>query len=605
MESVSILTPTTINRKNFIKFMAKCISYQDYKNIVEWIIIDGTKDLKSDLELTIKEIEKIKNLPNIKFLKQDLNRNNNIGSLRNILIENSIGDIMIFFDDDDFYFENRISHSVKMLIDSKCDLALCSDMFLYETDFKLIYKFKSYGQYHGLCCTMAFTKNYIKNNRFDNNKSSAEETSFTNGFTNKAIQLDPKSTIIHTSHNSNTFNKKKNIIIENLHLDKNDKRCKVSEFGSSFKNLTKNKDLLNNYLALFNNSFDKSKYDVVIFIGLFNKIWNPSNYNYDEYHDYLLNLSKNLVLKGYKTAVFLNIKDNISIDGVDFLNYSEFKISLKYNIIIISKISSIYTFLKFKNLKYNKLFLDIYENSTFDYDKTLINNLNLFDKIIFKSDFNLRFFLNNIKNDYYKKSILNISNVIDFYIDRNLFINNNCKREEFRFCFTNFYGNGLYLLLSVFFPTIKNIIKNAEFHIYGSINNLNDEYKQALSKLLNQEGVFNHGSVNHKQIIEEKFKSRFHLYYTNSENDCDFKNIYESIYCGCIPILAKNSIFSSCNGLHFDGNPSSPEDHYNCANQLIEMITEKLYLEKKKHSLISNLNNLSIEDFINKYINNF
>jgi hypothetical protein len=38
---------------------------------------------------------------------------------------------------------------------------------------------------------MAWKKDYLKNNKHDDDKSHAEESSFTKGFTEKMVQLDP------------------------------------------------------------------------------------------------------------------------------------------------------------------------------------------------------------------------------------------------------------------------------------------------------------------------------------------------------------------------------------------------------------------------------
>ena len=141
MKSVSILTPTVDKRQEFLKFVAKGISNQDYKNIIEWVIIDGTCSGQSNLENVIQDIRKIKNIPNIVFIKQDINRNNKVGSLRNILNEIAKGDILVNFDDDDFYFDKRVSHVVNKLQTSKKHLAVCSPMYMYDVDFKYLFKF--------------------------------------------------------------------------------------------------------------------------------------------------------------------------------------------------------------------------------------------------------------------------------------------------------------------------------------------------------------------------------------------------------------------------------------------------------------------------------
>ena len=68
MQTVSILTPTTEDRVVSLKFVAKGICRQTYNNIIEWVIIDGTKTENSKLPKTIKELRQMKGLPKIEFI---------------------------------------------------------------------------------------------------------------------------------------------------------------------------------------------------------------------------------------------------------------------------------------------------------------------------------------------------------------------------------------------------------------------------------------------------------------------------------------------------------------------------------------------------------
>ena len=124
MKKVSIITPTTNARKNHLQFVAKCVQHQDYKGILEWVIIDGTKEGESDLEITINKIKQMKKMPKIVFISQDLTRNNLIGSLRNILNQTAEGEILVNFDDDDYYPEKRVSHAVNKITSSRKNLCM-------------------------------------------------------------------------------------------------------------------------------------------------------------------------------------------------------------------------------------------------------------------------------------------------------------------------------------------------------------------------------------------------------------------------------------------------------------------------------------------------
>ena len=52
-------------------------------------------------------------------------------------------------------------------------------------------------------------------------------------------------------------------------------------------------------------------------------MWNPSDSFLEESEQAIVCLSKTLITKGYSVAIFANILDDISIDGVDFFNYAK------------------------------------------------------------------------------------------------------------------------------------------------------------------------------------------------------------------------------------------------------------------------------------------
>ena len=83
-KTVSILTPTYDERGDFLQFVARGICQQTYKNIKEWVIVDGTKKAVSQLPETIEKIKKLKNIPKIVYIPNDIKRKNTVGNLRNI-----------------------------------------------------------------------------------------------------------------------------------------------------------------------------------------------------------------------------------------------------------------------------------------------------------------------------------------------------------------------------------------------------------------------------------------------------------------------------------------------------------------------------------------
>jgi glycosyltransferase involved in cell wall biosynthesis len=195
---VTICTPT-FNRRPFIPIMIKCFEHQTYpKDKIEWIIVDDGTDKIEDL---------VSHIPQVKYLKFD--EKMTLGKKRNVLNDNSRGDIIVFMDDDDYYPPDRISHVVEKLKSNP--RALCagsSEMFIYFKHINKMYKFGPYGPNHATAATFAFRRELLSKTRFDETNSVAEEKKFLKEYTIPFVQLDSKKTIVVFSHNHNSFDKK-------------------------------------------------------------------------------------------------------------------------------------------------------------------------------------------------------------------------------------------------------------------------------------------------------------------------------------------------------------------------------------------------------------
>lgn len=201
---VSVCTPT-FNRRPFIPAMLKCFDHQIYpKHRMEWIIIDDGTDKIEDL---------VKNHPNVKYFKYD--EKMTLGRKRNLLHEKSIGDILVYMDDDDYYPPERVSHAVEKLQANPS--ALCagsSEIYIYFKHIQKMYQFGPYKQSHATAGTFAFKRELIQN-KYDDDACLAEEKSFLKDYTVPFVQLDPLKVILVFSHEQNTFDKRK--LLDNPH----------------------------------------------------------------------------------------------------------------------------------------------------------------------------------------------------------------------------------------------------------------------------------------------------------------------------------------------------------------------------------------------------
>ena len=117
---VSVITPT----RDRSRFLSRALTYfrgQDYANI-EWLVLDDSP--RPDRPLADL------NDNNISY--QHVDGKMSIGEKRNILIEKARGDIIVQFDDDDYYAPNYVSAMVAALVARDADLINLRGWFLYD-----------------------------------------------------------------------------------------------------------------------------------------------------------------------------------------------------------------------------------------------------------------------------------------------------------------------------------------------------------------------------------------------------------------------------------------------------------------------------------------
>lgn len=202
---VSVCTPT-FNRRPFIPYMIKCFENQKYpKELMEWIIIDDGTDPIGDL---------VKDIPQVKYYQ--FSEKMTLGRKRNLMHEYAKGDILVYMDDDDYYPPERVSHAVEKLTENK--KALCagaSEIYIYFKHVAKMYQLGPYGPKHATAGTFAFKRELLKQTRYQDDASLAEEKAFLKNYTVPFVQLNPLKTILVFSHEHNTFDKRKLLINPN------------------------------------------------------------------------------------------------------------------------------------------------------------------------------------------------------------------------------------------------------------------------------------------------------------------------------------------------------------------------------------------------------
>lgn len=197
---VSVVTPT-YNRRAFIPKAIEYFKAQTWPQAnMEWIVLDDGTDKVGDL---------FTGLPNVRYIALPEGQKLSIGAKRNRLHSLATGDIIVCMDDDDQYPETRVAHAVTSLLKNpKCRIAGSSIMPLYFQDRKETWLSGPFGPNHGTFNTMAFWRSYTKDHQCDETVTHGEEFSFTGGWTQPMVQLNPADTVLMICHDSNTFDKR-------------------------------------------------------------------------------------------------------------------------------------------------------------------------------------------------------------------------------------------------------------------------------------------------------------------------------------------------------------------------------------------------------------
>ena len=212
---ISILTITQLSRYECLLILYDLIKTQTYKNISEWVIVEGSQN-EIDGEKNKRKIQNIIdnhrmdfNIVYIDYSEQKLS------DLRNLGNDSCIGDIIVCMDDDDYYPRERVEHAVESLEKSSYLIAGCSDVYLYEFDLKKLYKSIRISPNHSTNNVMAYRREYLINHWYESGLTRSEEASFTNNFSEPMIQLNAKKSIVVSSHTDNTV-EKRTLCIPNL-----------------------------------------------------------------------------------------------------------------------------------------------------------------------------------------------------------------------------------------------------------------------------------------------------------------------------------------------------------------------------------------------------
>jgi len=157
---VSLLTPT-FNRREFFPRAVRCFLSQDYPNLELIILDDGTDPIK---DLLLDD-------PRIKYFYETSKKNH--GEKMNICCERATGEILMVFDDDDWYAPDRVTRQAIPFADPAIMVTGTSTLYYYRHNGQQAWQYST-PKNVGWLASIAFRKSHWERLRFDSIAAGAD-----------------------------------------------------------------------------------------------------------------------------------------------------------------------------------------------------------------------------------------------------------------------------------------------------------------------------------------------------------------------------------------------------------------------------------------------
>jgi glycosyltransferase involved in cell wall biosynthesis len=167
-----------------------------------WVIVDNSSNPEEDWSIA-------RDTPGVLYERVEDSRP--IGWMRNrcldLALENG-ADILVFWDDDDYYPPTRVSSGVNALsANPTADMAGSTTMYILLTRENLLMTTGPFSDSHATAATHTIRRAYAETHRFNPTAERGEEREFTGDWSAKMVQVPPEQTIVVMGHSRNTVDK--------------------------------------------------------------------------------------------------------------------------------------------------------------------------------------------------------------------------------------------------------------------------------------------------------------------------------------------------------------------------------------------------------------
>ena len=583
---ITIVTPT-YNREIFADLLALNYFSINYpQNYIEFIILDDSDDFDSRGVVSIAN--SIPQDPRIRYVKVDYNMN--IGQKRNLLAALAKTNIIVHIDDDDYYPADSVIARLKVMKKYGVECVGCSKVSCYDlvgdTTFSASDLAKDKKAYNLSESTLAYTKDFWKRQRFNDNDRFAEGISFLKGREDEVMTVPSQFVITQFTHFSNTVRrsihsqdtsaisfmqridpKTRKFIYElrtklrqtssddsmiyDVASDLVHKSKSMREFKRNVKKMPI-KLRSHPYVCEVVNSFTRNKVSTGKDIHIYAEtpfVWVPGRSNVTGSEEAIVNLSELLTQK-YKWNIY--VYTNTGLDKQIVHNRVHYKPYWMWN--PYSKMDILYLWrtvmpLQMTNINANKIVVDVHDmwSSYMFNDRTMMKRV---DRIFVKSDFH---------KDCYVEQLDDLSNrlcCIPNGINSNDFKNTDLtKKDPMLIINTSSPDRSLSSLLDVF-ALVQKVLPDAKLEwAYGFAGSERmsrgdkekfDKWQNELTERMESMGVVNHGRLSHKKVSDLYKRASVYLYPTMFlEIDC--VSLTKAMAAGCYPITTDQGALAEKN----------------------------------------------------------
>lgn len=587
LHTVSLLTISQGSRIKFLEIQKLNIRDQTYNNILEWVIVDGSKT-RADSDVFVAYVKDTL----VPYFQEKFTINlvpykegRKLGGHRNAGNDATKGDFIVCMDDDDYYLDGYVKLAAKSLASSNKQMAGCGPIYIYSLYWKTIFQADYITPNSSVNNAFCYKRSFLKNHRYKDDCESGEEKDFTENFTIPMEQMDPKKVLVQMAHHSNTVDKQKFLMspLFNMRIGFNLTNMKIEQLVPE--------DKLRQYEATINPS-KESPYDIVYYAGLLSIEWNPASTSLGGSEQAVVQLAKQWAKMGKTVAVYgeLAQQDMVELDGVHFYHFKDFHPQDTYKNLILWRLYGSAPVLRTNVVKAEKIFVDIHDNIPQHYE-IIQKNIQKVDHVMFKSHFHVNQYTRMTGHKLPVEKIVIIPNGIQ----KKLFElemddqQNVLPRNPYRFCYCSSYDRGLIPIMKHLWRLLVQMEPRVELHLYYGVDK-KDQNQQRLvqefyNTFLNTSNVMDHGRQSIEQVAREKHMSTFQLYITNAPAEIDCISVRESLVAGCIPILLKENVFAERDGFHVTGSLEDPKECLAIAIKILDLMHDRAQCDDLREKL--------------------